>query len=164
MGFNNGIAQRKMKKQQQEERTICAEAGAPERVTEAVCGSLYDIYHNDRYYAENTISLEAVGDKIESFDTDPYEMIDDLLDQKESADEGIPWLTGFTCEELKGFLKGLSKEQLQLVELIGVKGLKQTEVAKITGKCQGTISKEWGNLCEKIRECLPKSVKNRFRY
>ena len=38
---------------------ICEGAGAPEKVTEDVCGSLYDIYHNDRYFAENTISLES---------------------------------------------------------------------------------------------------------
>ena len=152
-----------MERQQKQEEEACLQENTPKEVTEIVTGSLKDIYKNDKRYAENNLSLQAVDENKGDSRYDPYRMIDDLPDEEELTDEEPTWFSNFKCAELRECLLQMDPLELRIVELIGVKHMRQTEAAEVLGLTQGRVSQIWTVLKSSMDRFLPKAVRSRYR-
>ncbi len=163
MGWNDGKERRKMKQQTEKDVAICRAENSPENVIEGVVSTNRDIYLNNRAESRWCHSIEPMADTLGSSKDDPYYMIEEWLDQKKPEHQDYPWLSTITCQELYDTLVRFTDDQLKIVEMIGIKKMKQKDAAEILGLSQGEISKEWQSRKNTIRACIPREISNRFR-
>ena len=163
MGWNNSRERNLLNKRIAADVEICQRDGAPQEMIAQIVEGHRNTYLSDRKEGEMTCSIEAMSGFLGSSKDDPYYMIEEWLPEKIPINDEFPWIAGFKCEELRDLLMQFDREQLKIVELIGIRKVHQTEAAEILGISQGEVSKQWKALKKKMLACLPLGVRNRFR-
>lgn len=164
MGKKDGVERRKVQKKIEQEVRICQSENVSPKIMEFLVNSNWGIYRNNRNEERRCVSLTLLEGVLESANSDPYNMMEVWLEEKIPDNVEFPWVYELKCTELRETIASFSPDQIKLIELLGIRKMKQKDVAVIMEISQGAISKEWKMLRQIMRACIPAEVKNRFRF
>lgn len=169
MGFNYGYNRNKMEKEFAEIAVICREDGMSEEKIESIHRLLLDILNNDRRYYTHSQAYDGLQfmDGNEA-DEGCSPLLDKFQEQLSSVQVEIcewnrmAWIEDIDTPEIVVWLKSLKDDDIFMLTLIVVDGLKQTEVAKILGKHDSAISRKMKRLRNSLEKVLPDWLKKRL--
>lgn len=150
MGFNNGLERRKFEAEWQKLREEYAAAGMDEEAIEAMYQFDLDTFNSDRRYADHTQSMPS-----QQFDDDGDAAGEDnsallvkffgsfaVMPQESDSNNRYGWVDEIESESLSEALKQLSPEDIELLTLYVFEGYGVTEIARMQGIAQPTVSKK----------------------
>lgn len=171
MGYinNYGYNRKKMEKEFAEIAAICRADGMPEESIEAVHRLLLDILNNDRRFYVHTQSYDGLqfadGEEAEEGRLPLLDKFTDQLSviQVEICEwQRMAWLDDIDTPEIVIWLKSLSDDDIFMLTLLVVDGMKQTEVAKALEKHDSAISRKMKRLRKSLAKVLPEWLKKRY--
>lgn len=171
MGYinNYGYNRKKMEKEFAEIAAICRADGMPEESIEAIHRLLLDILNNDRRFYVHTQSYDGLqfadGDESEEGRSPLLDKFTEQLSiiQIEICEwDRMAWLDDIDTPEISIWLKSLGDDDIFMLTLLVVDGLKQTEVAKVLDKYDSAISRKMKRLRKSLTKVLPEWLKKRY--
>ena len=81
---------------------------------------------------------------------------------QDSECECYDWTEDMDTPEITTWLQGLKESDRQLLKLLVMDGLKQTEAAKVLGKHDSAISRKKKRLEESLAKVLPERLKKKY--
>lgn len=168
-GFNYGYHRDKMEKEFAQIVATCRAEGVSEDMIELIHRIMLDELNNDRRYynhAQSYDGMKFLDDSDSSVDKNP--LLEDYLEQFSTPQVEISewsytsWLEDLDTPEIITWFRTLSDEDILLLTLLVVDGLRQTEAAKILGKHDSAISRKMRALRESLTKVLPKRLKKKY--
>lgn len=146
---------------------VCRAEGIPEDTIELIHRILLDELNSDRRYRAHTQSYNALqfpDDKSVGVDNNP--LMDKYLDNFSVPQAGIwewaDWIEDLDTPEIIVWIQSLSEADRQLLTLLAMDGLKQTEAAKILEKQDSAISRKMKHLRESLAKVLPEWLRRKY--
>ena len=143
MRFNNGNERRKLNAKWEQLRVQYREAGMSEEAIQAMYEFDLIVLNSERAYAANTV---AVGDSYnddnarKAADLKQYEAAITVTDTNHETKSRFGWIGEIEDERLLSALEKLSEDDLKLLTLYTYDGYTVTEISKVLGVSQPTIS------------------------
>ena len=168
-GYNYGYNRKHMEYEFSGIAEACRAAGMPKEKIEEIHRLLLDQLNSDRRFYAHTISCDGLkfpdgGES--SIDNNP--LMETYPDQFTTVSVEVSdlnktsWIEDLDSDEITAWVKALDKIDLQLITLLVVDGLKQTEIAKLWGVTVPAISKRKKRLAKELSQILPKWLKERY--
>lgn len=168
MGFNYGYNRKKMEEEFAEIAVICREDGMPEEDIEAIHRLMLDILNNDRRFYVHTQAYDGLqfadGDEV---DEGRSPLLDKFGERLSVFQAGIcewdrlAWIDDIDTPEIVIWLKSLKEDDIFMLTLLVVDGMKQREVARVLEKHDSAISRKMKRLRESLTKVLPEALKKR---
>ena len=115
----------------------------------------------DRRFANYTFSFVEEGEKILS--SLSYSMYQSGMTQDEFSGCGrYSWIDDIATPEIVMWLKSLNEIEIELLTMLVVDGLNQSEAAKKLGKCPSDISRRIKRLRKSLGKILPEYLKREY--
>lgn len=169
MGFNYGFNRKKMEKEFAEMAAVCRADGMPEENIETIHRLLLDMLNNDRRFYAHTQSYDGLqfadGDEA---DEGRLPLLDKFqkqlsVEQMEICEWGyMSWLDDIDTPEIMVWLKSLGNDDIFMLTLLVVDGMKQTEVAKMLEKHDSAISRKMKQFRKNLKKVLPDELKKAY--
>ena len=143
MSFNNGNERRKLNAKWEQLRVQYRKAGMSEEAIQAMYEFDLSVLNSERAYAANTV---AVGDSYnddnarKAADLKQYEAAITVTDTYRETKSRFGWIGEIENERLLSALEKLSEDDLKLLTLYTYEGYTVTEISKVLGVPQPTIS------------------------
>ncbi len=160
-GFNYGYHRDKMEKEFAQIVATCRAEGVSEDTIELIHRIMLDeLNSNRRYYnhAQSYDGMRFLDDSSSSVDKNP--LLEDYLEQFSTPQVEISewsymsWIEDLDTPEIITWIRTLSDEDILLLTLLVVDGLRQTEAAKILRKHDSAISRKMRVLRESLTKVL----------
>lgn len=151
-----------MEKKWEETAKICKEAEMSDQQISEIYRMWLDELNGDRRFANHTFSYDEEGEKILS--SLSYSMYQSGMTQDEFSGCGrYSWIDDIATPEVVMWLKSLNnKTDIELLTLLVVDGLSQSEAAKKLGKCPSDISRRIKRLRKSLGKILPEYLKREY--
>lgn len=166
MGFNYGLNRKKMEKEFAEIATICRADGMSEEKIEMVHRLMLDILNSDRRFYTHTQSYDGLQfseeDKTNEGCSPLLGKFREQLSvvQMDICEWGyMDWLDDIDTPEISVWVKSLDADDIFMLTLLVVDGMKQAEVAKVLDKYDSAISRKMKRLRESLAKVLPERLK-----
>lgn len=165
--FNYGYARNKMEKEFAHIAAVCRAEGIPEDTIELIHRILLDELNSDRRYRTHTQSYDALqfpDGEGASVDNNP--LVNKYLESFSAPEAQIwkwaGWIEDLDTPEIIVWAQSLSEADRQLLTLLAMDGLKQTEAAKILEKQDSAISRKMKHLRESLVKVLPEWLRRKY--
>lgn len=166
-GFNYGYARNKMEQEFTVIAATCRAEGIPEDTIELIHRIMLDELNNSRRFYTHTQSYDSLqfpNDESTSVDRNP---LTDKYMKNFSAPQVEIWEWGGWIEDLDTpevivWVRGLDEIDRQLLTLLAMDGLNQTEAAKILEKHDSAISRKMKQLRKSLAKVLPEWIKKQY--
>jgi len=162
-GFNYGRERKKMEKEWKKTAKICKEAGMSDQQISEIYRMWLDELNGDRRFSKHTFSYneEEEGEKI--LTALSYAMYQSGMTQDKFSGCGrYSWIDDIATPEIVMWLKSLNEIEIELLTMLVVDGLNQSEAAKKLGKCPSDISRRIRRLRESLEKILPEYLKREY--
>lgn len=147
--------------------TVCRAEGIPEDTIELIHRILLDELNNNRKFQTHTQSYDALRFPNEgnaSVDKNP--LMDKYLENFSVVQveiwEWAGWIEDLDTPEIIEWAQELNETDHQLLTLLAMDGLKQTEAAKILERHGSAISRKMKQLRESLVKVLPEWLKQKY--
>ena len=146
---------------------VCRAKGIPEDTIELIHRILLNELNSDRRYRTHTQSYDALQfPDGKSIGVDNNPRMDKYLDNFSMPQAGIwewgGWIEDLDTPEIIEWARCLNEADRQLLTLLAMDGLKQTEAAKILEKHDSAISRHMRQLRESLLKVLPERLRKRY--
>ncbi len=146
---------------------VCRAKGIPEDTIELIHRILLNELNSDRRYRTHTQSYDALQfPDGKSIGVDNNPLMDKYLDNFSMPQAGIwewgGWIEDLDTPEIIEWARCLNEADRQLLTLLAMDGLKQTEAAKILEKHDSAISRHMRQLRESLLKVLPERLRKRY--
>lgn len=169
MGFHYGYNRKKMEEEFAKIAAVCRAEGMPEEKIEMIHRLLLDILNNDRCFYVHTQSYDGLqfadGEEAEEGRSPLLDKFADRLSvvQMEICEwQRMDWIEDIDTPEIVIWLKSLDEEDILMLTLIVVDGMKQREVARALEKHDSAISRKMKRLRESLEKVLPERLKRQY--
>jgi DNA-directed RNA polymerase specialized sigma24 family protein len=168
MGYinNYGYNRKKMEKEFAEIAAVCREDGMPEEDIEVIHRLMLDILNNDRRFYVHTQSYDGLqfadGDEADEGRSPLLDKFGEQLSVRQAEIcewDRLAWIDDIDTPEIVIWLKSLSEDDLFMLTLLIVDGMRQREVAKVLEKHDSAISRKVKRLRESLTKVLPERLK-----
>ncbi len=151
-----------MEKKWEETAKICKEAEMSDQQISEIYRMWLDELNGDRRFAKHTLSYnEEEGEK--RLLSLSYAMYQSGMTQDEFSGCGrYSWIDDIVTPEIVMWLKSLNEIEIELLTMLVVDGLNQSEAAKKLGKCPSDISRRIRRLRESLEKILPEYLKREY--
>lgn len=151
-----------MEKKWEETAKICKEAGMSDQQISEIYRMWLDELNGDRRFARHTLSYdEKEGEKMLS--SLSYSMYQSGMTQDEFSGCGrYSWIDDIATPEIVMWLKSLNEIDIELLTLLVVDGLSQSEAAKKLQKCSSDITRRKKRLRKSLEKILPEYLKREY--
>lgn len=170
MGFNYGYNRNKMEKEFEEIATICRTEGMSEENIETIHRLMLDMLNSDRCFYVHTQSYDGLrfidGDAAEEGRSPLLDKFQEQLSvvQAEIYEwDRMAWIDDIDTPEIVVWLKSLGDDDIFMLTLLTVDGMRQTEIAKVLEKHDSAISQKMKRLRKSLIKVLPERLKNQYR-
>ena len=167
MAFNYGYARNKMEQEFAQIAEVCRAEGIPEDTIELIHRILLDELNSERRHCTHTQSYDALqfpDGEGASVDNNP--LVNKYLESFSAPEVQIwkwaGWVEDLDTPEIIVWIQSLSETDRQLLTLLAMDGLKQTEAAKILEKHDSAISRHMRQLRESLQKVLPERLRKRY--
>ena len=143
MSFNNGKERRKLNAKWEHLRVQYREAGMSEDAIQAMYEFDLGVLNSERAYITNTMTVSGAADDCaakETSDFKQYEKAVTVTDTYRETKSRFTWIGEIENERLLSALENLSDADLNLVTMYAYEGYTVTEISKVLGVAQPTIS------------------------
>ena len=143
MSFNNGNERRKLNAKWEQLRVQYREAGMSEEAIQAMYEFDLGVLNSERAYDANTVAAcdgEDDVDARKAADLKQYEAAITVTDTYRETKSRFGWIGEIENERLLSALEKLSEDDLKLLTLYTYEGYTVTEISKVLGVSQPTIS------------------------
>ena len=143
MSFNNGNERRKLNTKWEHLRVQYREAGMNEDAIQAMYEFDLGVLNSERAYITNTMTVSGAADDCaakETSDFKQYEKAVTVTDTYHETKSRFTWIGEIEDERLPSALENLSDADLNLVTMYAYEGYTVTEISKVLGVAQPTIS------------------------
>lgn len=143
MSFNNGNERRKLNVKWEHLRVQYREAGMSEDAIQAMYEFDLGVLNSERAYITNTLTVSDTTDDstaTETSDFKQYEKAITVTDTYHETKTRFTWIGEIENERLLSALENLSDADLNLVTMYAYEGYTVTEISKVLGVAQPTIS------------------------
>ena len=143
MSFNNGNERRKLNAKWEQLRVQYREAGMSEDAIQAMYEFDLGVLNSERAYDANTVAVcdgEDDVDARKAADLKQYEAAITVTDTYRETKSRFAWIGEIENERLLAALENLSEDDLKLLTLYAYEGYTVTEISKVLGVSQPTIS------------------------
>ena len=143
MSFNNGNERRKLNAKWEHLRVQYREAGMSEDAIQAMYEFDLGVLNSERAYITNTMTVSGAADDCaakETSDFKQYEKAVTVTDTYHETKSRFAWIGEIEDERLLSALENLSDADLNLVTMYAYDGYTVTEISKVLGVAQPTIS------------------------
>lgn len=166
---NYGYNRKKMEEEFAEIAAICREDGMPEENIEAIHRMMLDMLNNDRRFYRHTQPYDGLqfadGDEADEGRSPLLDKFSEQLSvrQVEICEwDRMAWIDDIDTPEIVVWLKCLNDDDIFMLTLLVVDGMRQREVAKILEKHDSAISRKMKRLRESLTKVLPEWLKERY--
>jgi len=143
MSFNNGNERRKLNAKWEHLRVQYRKAGMSEDAIQAMYEFDLGVLNSERAYITNTMTVSGAADDCaakETSDFKQYEKAVTVTDTYHETKSRFTWIGEIEDERLLSALENLSDADLNLVTMYAYEGYTVTEISKVLGVAQPTIS------------------------
>lgn len=168
-GFNYGYHRKKMEKEFAQIASVCRAEGIAEDTIGIIHRILLNELNSNRKFYTHTQSYDGMKFQDGSdADVGSNPLLKNYLEQFSAPQVEIyewhymAWLDDIDTPEVVEWLGALGEEDILLLTLLVVDGLKQTEAAKILGKHDSAISRKMKQLRESLTKVLPEPLRKRY--
>ena len=143
MSFNNGNERRKLNAKWAHLRVQYRKAGMSEDAIQAMYEFDLGVLNSERAYITNTMTVSGAADDCaakETSDFKQYEKAVTVTDTYHETKSRFTWIGEIEDERLLSALENLSDADLNLVTMYAYEGYTVTEISKVLGVAQPTIS------------------------
>ena len=143
MSFNNGNERRKLNAKWEQLRVQYREAGMSEEAIQVMYEFDLGVLNSERAYDANTVAVcdgEDDVDARKAADLKQYEAAITVTDTYRETKSRFTWIGEIENERLLSALENLSDADLNLVTMYAYEGYTVTEISKVLGVAQPTIS------------------------
>ena len=143
MSFNNGNERRKLNAKWEQLRVQYREAGMSEEAIQAMYEFDLGVLNSERAYDANTVAVCAGEDYVDArkaADLKQYEAAITVTDTYRETKSRFGWIGEIENERLLSALENLSEDDLKLLTFYAYEGYTVTEISKVLGVSQPTIS------------------------
>ena len=143
MSFNNGNERRKLNAKWEQLRVQYREAGMSEEVIQSMYEFDLGVLNSERAYDANTVAVcdgEDDVDARKAADFKQYEAAITVTDTYRETKSRFAWIGEIENERLLAALENLSEDDLKLLTFYAYEGYTVTEISKVLGVSQPTIS------------------------
>ena len=143
MSFNNGNERRKLNAKWEQLRVQYREAGMSEEAIQAMYEFDLGVLNSERAYDASTVAVcdgEDDVDARKAADLKQYEAAITVTDTYRETKSRFTWIGEIENERLLSALENLSDADLNLVTMYAYEGYTVTEISKVLGVAQPTIS------------------------
>ena len=143
MSFNNGNERRKLNAKWEQLRVQYREAGMSKEAIQAMYEFDLGVLNSERAYDANTVAVcdgEDDVDARKAADLKQYEAAITVTDTYRETKSRFTWIGEIEDERLLSALENLSDADLNLVTMYAYEGYTVTEISKVLGVAQPTIS------------------------
>ena len=143
MSFNNGNERRKLNAKWEHLRVQYREAGMSKEAIQAMYEFDLDVLNSERAYDANTVAVcdgDDDKDARKAADFKQYEAAITVTDTYHETKSRFTWIGEIEDERLLSALENLSDADLNLVTMYAYEGYTVTEISKVLGVAQPTIS------------------------
>lgn len=166
-GFNYGYARNKMEKEFAQIAAVCRAEGIPEDTIELIHRIMLDELNSERRHYTHTQSYDALqfpDGEDTSVDNNP--LVNKYLKSFSAPEvqicEWAGWVEDLDTPEIIEWVQSLDENDRQLLTLLAMDDLKQTEAAKILKKHDSAISRKMKQLRESLEKVLPEKLRKRY--
>ena len=143
MSFNNGNERRKLNAKWEQLRVQYREAGMSEEAIQVMYEFDLGVLNSERAYDANTVAVcdgEDDVDARKAADLKQYEAAITVTDTYRETKSRFAWIGEIENERLLAALENLSEDDLKLLTFYAYEGYTVTEISKVLGVSQPTIS------------------------
>ena len=143
MGFNYGLEKKNFDSQWAVTRKQYEDAGMSEEAIQAMYEFDLGVLNSERAYDANTVAVCAGEDYVDArkaADLKQYEAAITVTDTYRETKSRFGWIGEIENERLLSALEKLSEDDLKLLTLYTYEGYTVTEISKVLGVSQPTIS------------------------
>lgn len=164
-GFNYGRERKKMEKEWKKTAKICKEAGMSDQQISEIYRMWLDELNGDRRFSKHTFSYneeeEEEGEKI--LTALSYAMYQSGMTQDKFSGCGrYSWIDDIATPEIVMWLKSLNEIDIELLTLLVVDGMSQSEAAEKLGKHRPDICRRIKRLRKSLEKVLPEYIKREY--
>lgn len=156
----------KMEREFKRLATACREAGMSEDKIEDVHRMLLDELNSNRRYSIHTVSYDSTSSSEEDEPDIFLSRLQRKFLNKFSTTQGEisewernAWIEDLDSDEIIAWARTLDEMDFQLITLLTVDGLKQTEIAKLWGITVSAISQRKKRLAKELAQICGKRLK-----
>lgn len=146
---------------------VCRAGGIPEDTIELIHRIMLDELNSNRRFHNHTLPYDGLkfpdGENT-SIDSNP--LLENYLEQfcapQVEICEWAGWIEDLDTPEIIEWARCLNEADRQLLTLLAMDGLKQTEAAKILEKQDSAISRKMKHFRESLAKVLPKWLRRKY--
>ena len=167
--YNYRYHRGEMEKEFEQIAGICRKESMSEVKIELIYHTMKGELNGNRSFYRYTLFYDGIkfpDNRDTSVDNNP--LMDKFLEKfsveqvQDSECECYDWTEDMDTPEITTWLQGLKESDRQLLKLLVMDGLKQTEAAKVLGKHDSAISRKKKRLEESLAKVLPERLKKKY--